>query len=331
MKLAVLGYNLSGIRSGAHVALLELAEALEGRGHAVRHAALRGDRETRFGARVGVGYGAIREAVKWADGVLLRDELRIEHVLPLCQGARVVYQVHSPAGDPREIGVALPEGAVVVWVSKVLEERVRELGGAYSERESVTIAGLPIKFSRYRVPGPGDHVTIINYSARKGGPLFFWLAHQFPEVRFLAVEGWGEQYAPSRSPDNVYVLPARNDARVVYRLTKVLLLPSVSAGTIPDKLLPRWEEAYNRSGLEAAASGIPSIPSMAGGLIESLGSGAALGYLSVDEPERWAACLRTLLEDEGAYRFARERALARVREVVHERPRILEAYERLFA
>src|ERR1700693_389076 len=54
-KIAVLGYRLSGVRSGAHRTHLELAGFLAARGHNVIYAALSGGDRTRFGDQVRVG------------------------------------------------------------------------------------------------------------------------------------------------------------------------------------------------------------------------------------------------------------------------------------
>lgn len=322
-RIAVLGVKLSGVRSGAHLTHLEIAEQLARRGHEVRYAALEGKARTRFGKRVEVGGKRLRKAVDRCDTVLIRDEPRVAELLPHVERKRLVYTCHSPAGDPRELGVKLTPRAIVVWVSDALRRHCEQKHGTL--RRSRIIEGCPIVPDRVKAE-PGNRVTLVNLSERKGGSLFWDLVDRMPDVEFLGVTGWGEQVIPDRIPPNARVMRRVDDPRKFYRQTKVILLPSADPGTVPAASLPAWGEAWNRVGIEAAMSGIPAIAHPAEGIRASLGDAGV--YLDRNDRDAWVSEIRRMMEPEywrERSEVAREHA-AKVEAMI---PGIVDRYERL--
>ena len=153
MRVAVLGRKLSGVGSGAHLTHLEIARYLAERGHQVEYAALVGESRTRFGDPVAVGGAQLARAVGRADVVLVRDEPKVSSLLGHCRGARVLYTCHSPAGDPRALGVTLPADSTVVYVSACLRDQVEAQRGPYPG-EALVIEGLPIDLYLVHAPDP---------------------------------------------------------------------------------------------------------------------------------------------------------------------------------
>lgn len=325
-RIAVLGHRLSGVRSGAHLTHLELARALAERGHRVRYASLKGQKRTRFGDPVLVGRAAIAVTTAWADVVLVRDEPNVRSVIGNTRGKPVVYTVHSPAGDPRELGVTLPVNTTVVWVAGHLREYCEAKHGPLTV-PGVVIEGCPIDPEAVRCER-GDRVTLVNLGRRKGGELFWRLVEAMPGVKFLGVRCWGNQIVPDPIPENAAVLPPVNDPRIFYRQTRVVLLPSAEPGEIADDLLPAWGEAWNRVGVEAAVSGIPAIAHPAQGICASLKGYAT--YVYRDDFDGWVREIRRHM-DPDYYREKSMLAMARAERLADEREAIMDQYEDLLA
>jgi hypothetical protein len=109
----------------------------------------------------------------------------------------------------------------------------------------VCVVHPPIIPELVRCRGDGRRVTLMNVSAEKGGHLLYMLAQQMPDVEFLGVLGaYGEQVIPPEVPENLTYC-THGDARQVYALTRLLIMPSEY-------------ESYGRCALEAAHSGIPA-------------------------------------------------------------------------
>lgn len=120
------------------------------------------------------------------------------------------------------------------------------------------VAHPPIHPDQFTVT-PGDHVTLINLSAPKGGKHLGWIAQAHPSLPFLGVRGWGEQFKPNGR--NIEVIDPVEDIRTVYARTRILLVLSEA-------------ESYGRCAVEAACSGIPTIAHPSPGLIEAMGDAA---------------------------------------------------------
>lgn len=129
----------------------------------------------------------------------------------------------------------------------------------------------------------GKSVTLVNLWEDKGSGMFYELAKRFPGIPFLGVKGgYGEQViAPAEFLPNVTIMEHTSEMKEVYSKTKVILMPSKN-------------ESFGRVGVEAAASGIPTIAEPTPGLLESLGDSGT--FVSRDSPDEWESALRDLLK-----------------------------------
>ncbi len=160
---------------------------------------------------------------------------------------------------------------------------------------------------RYRCNGPRTHIVQVGLSTRKGAPITLAIARRRPDVPFIIVKNWeGLQRQPgdetldadAASLPNVHVIRPHRDARKLYRLTKILLAPSM------------WEETWGRVVTEAQINAIPVVASRRGGLPEAVGSGG-----SIIDPEAsidlWVDAVSRLWDDPRWYREMSDRALRR--------------------
>jgi len=118
---------------------------------------------------------------------------------------------------------------------------------------------LPPNIKRYQ-PWQHKYVTVISPCAPKGLAVVLALVRDLPEVPFLAVATkWTQEQhrAALSSCKNVTVMLAREDIDEIFKLTKVLLVPSL------------WSEPYGLVCTEAAIRGIPVFSTDHGGLPEA--------------------------------------------------------------
>jgi glycosyltransferase involved in cell wall biosynthesis len=102
-----------------------------------------------------------------------------------------------------------------------------------------------------------EYITLINCNPGKGVEMFAKIAAAMPNERFLAVNGgYGIQTPPSLP--NVEIWPIQSDIREVYKVTRLLLMPSLY-------------ESWGRTATEAMANGIPVICNHTFGLEENCG------------------------------------------------------------
>jgi len=142
----------------------------------------------------------------------------------------------------------------------------------------------------YRVEQTGDCITLVNICEEKGGKLFWDLARRMPDHKFLGVKGgWGGQIAPEPLPPNAEVMEHCLDPRDIYRKTRIVLMPSQDLGTPGMRW---WTESFGRIGIEAAASGIPTIAHPTPGLVESLGTAGI--FADRYAPQDWMAAIEML-------------------------------------
>lgn len=159
----------------------------------------------------------------------------------------------------------------------------------------------PVIARDYRVSVMGDHITLINLFASKGGEIFWELAARMPDHKFLGVTGaYGDQVI--RDAPNVEVVehvPAEEMAAAVYGRTRVLVMPSLY-------------ESWGRTGVEALASGIPVVACPTPGLKESLGDAGI--FVERDDLNGWVSAL-TALDDPETWQAASARAKKRSRQL----------------
>jgi len=144
-------------------------------------------------------------------------------------------------------------------------------------------------------PADNEYIVMFNPLVRKGGEIFKEIAKRLPNKKFGTVLGWSSlkenplsnkfsseyiqrinesegssydgslpSYIDFSNCSNVEIFKPEDDARVIYKKTKILLVPS------------QWEEAFGRVAIEGMVNGIPVIGSDVGGLKESIGNGGIL-------------------------------------------------------
>lgn len=156
---------------------------------------------------------------------------------------------------------------LLVPISKFTEKEI-----SFLEIDSVLVRPI-IDVEKFSIDHIGDAITLINFDINKGPHVFWSLAKQMPDRKFIGViGGYGEQYMPYQLP-NVTIYKNSPNMIDIYKQTRILLIPSK-------------EETWGIVGSEAACAGIPVIAHPANGLLESLGDSAIyvdreniLGYL----------------------------------------------------
>lgn len=128
-----------------------------------------------------------------------------------------------------------------------------------------------VNYRHYDVGGDPysrEYITLINHNENKGALTVIGLAKQMPTRRFLFVDGgYGDQV--SEKLPNLTVWGHQADIREVYKVTRLLLMPSKY-------------ESWGRTCTEAMCNGIPVIHSGTLGLIENT-AGKQWVASSVDE------------------------------------------------
>jgi hypothetical protein len=154
---------------------------------------------------------------------------------------------------------------------------------------------VPVDIDWYKVPR-GNCITLINLNESKGGEIFWRLAEEMPEYKFLGVKGsYGVQW-DNRSLPNVEIVENTDDIREVYKRTEILIMPSLY-------------ESWGRTATEAAASGIPVICTDTPGLRENMGEAAI--YCRRTVLNEWVMAIKKLKgkkEYDNYSRLAKEQA-----------------------
>lgn len=175
----------------------------------------------------------------------------------------------------------------------------------------------PLHADRYALasPPPEDGaVTIINLDRIKGPDVFYGLARQLPDMRFLAVRGGYGHQDERDGYSNVEFMDTTEDVRgEIWARTRVLVAPS------------RYE-SYGRGTVEACAAGIPVIATATTGLREALGPAGI--FASRGNPAEWLRHVRRLTANPEEWARASRRALARAAELDAMRRTELEQWVR---
>lgn len=184
----------------------------------------------------------------------------------------LAVMVHG--GDPGKVRRKLAGANVAVFNSASFAAQVGWDGPSI-------VAHPPVELARYATM-PGDRVTLVNLAEDKGGELFWQLAEAMRDVPFLGVlGGYGKQVMYAGHPNVTMQRLTSNMRDDVYGRTRILLMPS-------------QRETWGRVGIEAAASGIPTIARPTPGIVEALGRGAA--YVDSDDVAPWVDAIRALLD-----------------------------------
>lgn len=145
----------------------------------------------------------------------------------------------------------------------------------------------------------GDHVTLVNLSIDKGVGMFSQLASHNPLLSFLGVKG-GYRAQMDVLPPNVMVMGHTDDMRIVYDMTKVLVVPSI-------------KEAYGMVVAEAMHYGIPVVASDLPGVREA--GGDAVIYCPPEGFPQWNAEVNRLMSDQEHWNTRQQLAIARGEEL----------------
>ena len=143
-----------------------------------------------------------------------------------------------------------------------------------------------------------DFITLINLNENKGGKIFEQIARSLPNKKFLAVKGsYDEQFIPNLP--NVTVYPNTSNIKEVYKLTKILLMPSKY-------------ESWGMTATEAMCYGIPVICTETPGLKENCDK-AGIYIKNRDDIKEWVNAI-TKLDEEKNYKSASRKAKSRAKE-----------------
>ena len=144
------------------------------------------------------------------------------------------------------------------------------------------------------------YVTFVNPALYKGAYPFVRIAQELgrrrPDIPLLVVESRGTRQTlgacglrPSDHP-HIQIMPVTTDPRRFWRLTKILLMPSL------------WWENQPLVAIEAMINGIPVIGSDRGGIPETLGDGG----IALPLPERLTPLSPDLAHGRGSRAVGRE-------------------------
>jgi glycosyltransferase involved in cell wall biosynthesis len=217
---------------------------------------------------------------------------RTRHVIRTNAGRKhLVHLIHNDQ-QLRFHRVKPRESSLVVANSQWIRKAIKWPG------ETIVVPP-PVHSERYRTTA-GDALTLINLGENKGAPLFWQLARILKDKQFVGVKGgYSEQIIPDKIPSNVELVEHTPDIRDVYSLTRILLVPSAY-------------ESWGRVGIEAAASGIPTIGHPTPGLLESLGTAGT--FADRGNVADWVEAIWAF-DDIEHYRKKSEESLARSAEL----------------
>lgn len=243
--------------------------------------------------------------------VLLTQNLWAETALSFANAVGIpsVYYARTAFGE-LDLKSKILAPHTIVANSDAVQEYIKARWG----RDACVVRSI-VDLEAYRVDyNSCEFITIVNPIELKGGRIFKAIARRSPERAFMAVEGWGhlrsadgwnmellrdlsagfgsrELWIPQEVSlselNNVNFTKGVEDMREIYSRTRILLVPSISAESVP------------RVAIEAMSNGIPVIGSRIGGIPESLGNNGSLvdPYDSVDA---WLTALK-LFDDPEYY------------------------------
>lgn len=192
----------------------------------------------------------------------------------------------------------------------------------------------PCNVKNYKIESAREFITLVSLNERKGGYLFYQIAKDMPERKFLGVIGSYDNQGPLKKPQveiinhliqlpNFTLVPNTPDILTTYKKTRLLLMPSDY-------------ESWGRTATEAMCSGIPVICTPTPGLKENCGDAALYvgkelegtepgdPQVEVGEVQDWVDAIR-FLDDIGNYQKYSLLSYNRARE--HDPEKELEGLE----
>ncbi len=241
---------------------------------------------------------------------------------------RIVYLAHTPQFFPfgPESWNPDPRAAAIVREACAVVAIGRHMAG-YIARHAGVRAGIvhPPIYGEPPYPRCGrfdsGSVLMINPCQVKGIAIFIELARRFPQLRFVALTGWGttsENKSALAQLPNVCLRASVPRIDDVLSQTRVLLMPSL------------WYEGFGLITMEAMLRGVPVIASDSGGLVEAKeGTGFVIPVRPIEryladfdevhmpravipsqDMEPWVAALGSLAGDREMYEAEAERSRA---------------------
>ncbi len=280
---------VDGIASGAEKAMLHLIQGLKKRG---------------FKAEV-LDQAAPKPKKRYKEAdVIFTQASGMPRVISYARAKPVVYYMHNDYRVntfPVYRGLKEEHINLLILNANWVKERLSWNG-------EVIVVHPPIDAAKFKTT-PGEHITLVNLTEKKGVCTFKSIAEKMPDRRFLGVQGgWGVQKPPELA--NVTVIPKTPNIRDdVYAKTKILLMPSQYVGPTEEW---NWTESWGMVGVEAMCSGIPVIAHPTPGLLESL-SYAGI-FIDREDINGWVEAIKRL-DDPEVYRKHSELALKRAAEL----------------
>lgn len=244
----------------------------------------------------------IERLFKWADVIFTHLDYTPWTIgYARMQKKKVFHFIHNDTPYASVIGAEKPQW--IVYNSNAVKERLNYKHEGY-------VMHPPCDWRHYDInkdPIDNEYITLINLDHNKGGHILKHIAERMPDRKFLAVKG---SYSYSEDPNipgqvvdqpiNVTVMNNTPNIMTVYRMTRILLMPSKY-------------ESWGRTATEAMCSGIPVISTHTFGLDENLGS-AGIYIEDRDDIDSWLKEIKKL-DDKKSYHSASKKAKARSREL----------------
>lgn len=231
---------------------------------------------------------------QWPD-VIITHLGYTSHTLPLAYMARRP-SVHFVHNDSVYQSVTSAKECNIVYNSQWIADKLAYRWPSmvftpYCDYDHIT-SGSDDKSQR-------KYITLMNLNENKGGRIFEEIARQMPDRKFLAVKG---AYDPQIIPNlpNVTVIENQRDVREVYKLSRLVLMPSKY-------------ESWGLCATEAMACGIPVICTQTPGLFENCST--AGNYIADrDNIESWIHKIN-LFDNEEFYNTCADNGRLRARQI----------------
>lgn len=294
------------LRAGSETMLADMLEALVHAGHEVHAVA---DSSGPADGATSWEYGGVQcwreHHTAAAEFVtMLEPDLIVSHhhigldALPLAKrlGVAAAAILHNDFKWSQAMLNARPE--LLVFNTHWLKRKMGTRGA------DAIVVHPPLHADRYALatPPPVDGaVTLINLDKMKGPDIFYALARQMPDRRFLAVRGGYGHQDEREGYANVEFMDTTEDVRGdIWSRSRLVVVPS------------RYE-SYGRGAVEACAAGLPVIATATAGLRESLGPAGI--FASRGNPAEWLRHASRLLSNPAEWSRASGRSLARAAEL----------------